>query len=90
MSMSEEMRYLRKKLETTDRFNQDLINQNERLSQLASEFETEKLRLQDVILALQTELSRSGEELACYQKRQFFLQRRLYDRERENYQLSKA
>ena len=89
MSMSEEMRYLRKKLETTDRFNQDLINQNERLSQLASEFETEKLRLQEVILALQTELSRSGEELARYQKRQFFLQQRLCESDQEKYQLSK-
>ena len=87
--MSEEMLYLRKKIETTNRFNQVLIDKNERLSQLASEIETEKLRLQDVILALQTELARSGEELACYQKRQVFLQRRLWDRERENHQLSK-
>lgn len=87
--MSEEMRYLRKKLETTNRVTQDLINQNDRLSQLASELETEKLRLHEVILALQTELSRYEEELARYQKRQFFLQQRLCDSEQEKYQLSK-
>ncbi len=87
--MSEETRQLRKKLEVTNRITQDLINQNDRLSQLASELETEKLRLQEVILGLQTELSRHEEELARYQKRQFFLQQRLCESDQEKYRLSK-
>ena len=87
--MAEKTDYLRKTLEATNRVTQDLINQNDRLSQLASELETEKLRLHEVILALQTELSRYEEELARYQKRQLFLQRRLCQGEQEKYQLSK-
>lgn len=87
--MSEETRCLRKKLEATNRITQDLINQNDRLSQLAAELETEKLRLHEVILALQAELSRHEEELGRYQKRQFLMQRRLCESEQDKYQLSK-
>ncbi len=88
--MCEEKHYLRKKLETTNRVTQDLINQNDRLSQLASELETEKLRLHEVILALQAELCRHEDELARYQKRQFLMQQRLCETEQEKYRLSKA